>query len=230
MTEPGDGHGLYGSTGFSWSGVADQISDSDWGSSDDRPPPEPISLDPEHGTAAPETEQSTVPDASAVGGKHRRKRGAVAYEGKVRSVFSGLIKATAKHEGTAPDSAAMILYSPKIAQAFGDLAAEDPRIARGIDILMEGDSPYLIAAMALAPLLFQVARNHEPVLEPQARGFRIPLLMKKPFRFPIKIGVRLGFFRNWTYEPASIARHVFGNQEVQEAFKRQDITVAWRDK
>lgn len=217
-----------GSTGFDFSRIEDQLSDAEWGESSNDPDAPPVTLEPEAVPPEP-TDDYVTPDASAVGGKHRRPRGAIAYEGKLRSIFATAIKSTAQHPNTVPDSAALILYSPKVAQKLGDLAAQNERLANGIDMIMEGtDNPVLAAAVAIAPLVFQLARNHEPVLEPRARGFRIPLLMKKPFRLPIKLGIRLGVFRNATFEPSSIADTVFGDPAVLAAFAKQDIKVAWR--
>lgn len=226
--------GILGGTGFDWGGLDEQLQDADWGGGTERPDPEPISLEPEsepgeHVQPDAAGEPYTEPDATAVGGATRRPRGAAAYERKIRGLFATAIKATAQHPATVPDSAALILYSPKVAQTVGELAATDPRIARGIDMLTEGtENPYLSAALALAPLAFQLARNHEPVLEPKTRGFRIPFLMRQPFRLPIKLGIRLGALRNMTHEPSSIAEHVFGNAQVRAAFERQDVKIAWR--
>lgn len=170
----------------------------------------------------------TEPDPNAIGGKERRARGVATYERKLRSIFAKAIKATAQRESTVPDSAALILYSPAIAKAGADLAAHDPRIARGVDMLFDGvENPYLNTVAALLPLFAQTVRNHEPVLEPKVRGLRVPLLGWR-IPIPFKIGVKIPWLRVWSDEPTSVADHVFSSLLVQQRFQDQGVPIAWR--
>lgn len=228
--------GIAGGTGYDWNAAqfADQLDDSEFVGQGDPTfggPAEPISLDPE--PEIPDTSPADDPgyvhaDASTIGGSPRRQRGAAAYERKLRAIFATGIKITAQRPSTVPDSAALIIYSPKVAKTVGELAASDPRIARGIDVLFDGtNSPWLNAAVALAPLASQMIRNHEPVLEPRSRGLKVPFT-RITFNFPFKLGIKLGILRNVTNEPQSFADWVFSQPEVQEAFKRQEVPLAWR--
>src|SRR5215831_13481509 len=96
-------------------------------------------------------------------------RGPVAkrYEKKIKTVLNFIFKQAVAHDAGVPDAAAIIMYGPPFAEKWGDLAEHDKRIRRGIDMLLEGsENPYLAAAVATAPLLLQLYRNHEQVLSP----------------------------------------------------------------
>lgn len=212
-------------------GLADQINDDEFIGSvgNTRQEADPIVLGPEGDIPGIDDDEIGEPDASVItGGKASRPRGAATYERKLRRVFAFAIKLTAQRPSTAPDSAALILMSPKVAQTVGELAATEPRIARGIDMLFEGtDSPYLNAIIAIMPLTAQIARNHEPILEPKSRGIKIPIL-NRHIGLPFKIGLRLPWLRNVTSEPSSLADHVFGHPAVQEVFRKQQVPIGWR--
>jgi hypothetical protein len=219
-----------GSHGFDWNAaeIHDTLDSGDFGQSEGREP-DPITLEPESDIPSA-GEAVLTPDASTVGGKGTRTRGAAGYEKKLRKIFATAIKITAQRESTAPDAAALIMMSPKVAQSGGDLAAVDARFARGIDMLFDGsENPYLNFAVAMLPLAAQIARNHEPTLEPKSRGIRIPILNRR-ISIPFKLGIRIGALRSVTNEPRSIADYVLNDPAVREAFAKQEVPVAWNNR
>lgn len=175
----------------------------------------------------------TEPDPS-VAQEKKRSRKAQAYEAQVNGLISSWFKASVGRPGTVADAAALSLYGPNFAEKTGDLAAHDPRIAKFIDVF-NGDiasNPYLAAVAAGLPLALQLIRNHEPVLEPQSRLFRIPFSKSKkhPNGRTLKLskfGIRLGFFRHQTDDPQRLYDYVFTQSAAMMAtMKAQEITVA----
>jgi len=174
----------------------------------------------------PQLEREDV-DASML---EPRKRTPTArkYERKVAGVFSIAVKVTAAQQSTLADSAALLLHGPDISQKMGDLAADNARVARIIDMITDQtENPATAVIMASAPLILQLIRNHEPVVEKEhakpARQWKIPLTKKVVrFRVGIKLGKRL---KNMTNEPVALQRHVFSNPEIQAALKKQGINV-----
>lgn len=154
-----------------------------------------------------------------------RKRGAVGYEKKVTSLLQTLTQVMVNSENTIPDSAALVMYGPKVATAWGDLAANDANIARAIDWLTEGtENPYLSAIVATAPLALQILRNHEPAAELSDRkGIKIPFTGK---RYKPKFTIKLGKLRNVTHDPDTLVSHVFGNPNIQAAMAKNGIDVS----
>lgn len=165
--------------------------------------------------------------------KGRRKAGAQGYEDKIKKAVRAATDFTIQTEPLVPDAAALIMYGPQLATAGGNWAAEDKRVARVIDFFAE-DSPIDSAALGFiavaAPLLLQIVRNHEPVLEPAPRGFRIPFAKDKQgnprrFRFPFKIGIKLGGLRGMTNEPSGMVRQAL-TPEIVELFTARGIEPA----
>jgi hypothetical protein len=157
-----------------------------------------------------------------------RKRNAATYEKKVNGLLQVPLRFAIQHEATLPDAAALLMEGPKIGRAFGDWAAEDERIARSIDWLTSGsDNPAAAAMLALAPLVFQIIRNHEPQLETQSRGIRLPGKDKngEPRRLRFRFGVKLGRLRPLTNDPDKLARHVFTNPKMRAALEKNGIVV-----
>lgn len=172
-----------------------------------------------------QAESFDEPDTSIIKGQ-RRKNGAAGYEKKTASILSFLTKLAVQRPGLQADAAAFIMHAPTVAEKVGDLAAVDDKIARGIDFLTEGtESPYLAAMIAVSPLLLQLMRNHEPVLEPAPRGFRIPF-SKRRIRIPFKFGIRLGGLKAMTNDPDKLASYVLSHPKVLAAFEKQGINVA----
>lgn len=168
------------------------------------------------------------PDASVLG-RPKPPRGALAYQKKARSLVSLATKLTLGNPRTLPDSAALVMYGPDLADKAGLLAVHDANFARAIDMLTEGaENPYLAMTMAAAPLVFQLIRNHEPIMEPQSRGLPLPFLKDaggQPRRLRIKFGVKLGMFRNLTHAPDLLTTHVFNDPNIQAALIAQGVNL-----
>jgi hypothetical protein len=163
---------------------------------------------------------------------HTRPRGAVGYQRRIHNaVFKPAFEMAAQHPDTIADSAAIIVYGPKLTAKIGDLAASNEHVASMVNFLDEGTSnPMGAAIVAALPLIMQLIRNHEPVLEPAPRGFKIPFMKHKdgsPRRFQIKwkIGIRLGKLRNRTYDPVELENFVFDNPDVKAQLDKRKLIV-----
>jgi len=182
-------------------------------------------IEPDEPTTEAITPEFDEPDKNLLQEK-KRSRTAKEYEKKLRELSNVAFRATVNHPATLPDAAAIIMYAPQIAEKWGDLADADARVKRGIDMITDGtENPYAAAILSTLPLVMQFVRNHEPVLEPQARGIRIPFTKRViPFRF--KLGIKLGKLRNMTEDPANLMTHVFENSDIKTALEKQGIKVA----
>lgn len=166
------------------------------------------------------------PDASLLD-KPKRAPKAVTYEKRIRKAEGIYIQACLRRPATVPDAATMLIYGPNFAEKWGDLAAGDKRIQRAVDLLGDAtDSPLLAAIAATTPLLLQLARNHEPVLQPAPRQFTVPLLRgrKLGVRLP-KFGIKLGFMRNVAHDPDELTVKVLSNPDVQERLAKLGIRL-----
>jgi hypothetical protein len=167
-------------------------------------------------------------------------RGPVAkkYEKKVKTVLNVVFRQTVARESTVPDAAAILMYGPQFAEKAGDLANKDPRARRAIDMLTEGsDNVYLAFGIAAVPLVLQLWRNHEEILNPKGaveavresrkrakerepKRIRIPFTKRQiEFRFQFK----LPSLRNLTNEPDALAAHVFSNPDIILAMQKAGI-------
>lgn len=189
-----------------------------------------VSLEPPEPT--PPRVPFDEPDSRVVR-EPRRKNGSGHYEQQLAAINRAAIKTLAKREETLPDAAILLLQGPDFCKAWGNAAAEHDKIARAIEWLAEPtDNPLLLAIFATAPIVLQMFRNHEPMLQPKPRGFRVPFLKDKDgnrrvIRLP-KIGIRLDNIPGYeaaTNEPSWLVRHVFGNADVQKELKKQGIDV-----
>lgn len=154
------------------------------------------------------------------------KRGRIAkqYEKKTKTFLNVGFRMAVSHPATVPDAAALLMLGPDICEKTGDLAAHDVRVRKAIDFLTEGaDNPYLALGMAIAPLFFQVVRNHEPVMEPATRGIKVPFTKK---RLNLRFGVKLGKLRNFTNDPNALVSHAFSDPAVKAKLAEQGITIA----
>lgn len=167
------------------------------------------------------------PDAGVITDK---KQSIIAkrYEKKARGLLSTGFKLTVEHPATVADSAAILFYAPRVAKAAGDLADANPRARQVLDFLTEG-SENAAAAMAIAamPLMLQLIRNHEPVLEPQPRGIKIPFTQRR-INIRWKFGIRLGNLRAMTNDPNVMMNTAFSDPEVMAVIQKQGINVATR--
>ncbi len=156
--------------------------------------------------------------------EERQSRKAKEYETKTLKLLNSAMRVTADDPRTVADAAILILKGKPFAAAMGTLAEEDKRAAKMVDFFTEGTSnPYAAVFAAAAPILLQVVRNHEPVLEPQHRGFHIPFT-KRTIKF--RFGIKLGKIRALTHEPRVVESWVFDNPEVKARMEKLEITVA----
>jgi hypothetical protein len=180
----------------------------------------------------PEDDSDNVVVDAAFIKQPTRPRGAVGYQRRIhRAVFKPAFELTAQHPDTIADSAAIIVYGPKLTAKIGDLAATDTRVASMVNFLDEGTSNPLGAALVAAlPLVMQLIRNHEPVLEPAPRGFKIPFLKHRdgtPRRFELKwkVGIKLGKLRNRTYDPVQLENFVFDNPDIKAQLAKRKLII-----
>lgn len=166
------------------------------------------------------------PDASLADPKTRSPK-AVKYEKKARSVFRFAFWTTVQHPKTQPDAATILMHGPKVAEAFGDLAAQNPAIARAIDMMDETtDNATLAMLMVAVPFVAQLLRNHESeVAEVEPRSVRIPFT-KRSIR--IRFKVRLKRLRAMTNEPKELTSYVFSNPAIVEKLRKQGVGVRVR--
>lgn len=156
------------------------------------------------------TEDIDTPDDFLKG--QPRPRGAIQYEKKIKRIEVSFMRYTIQNPKTVADAAALITYGAQVAKAGGDLAAKDKRFANAVDFLSEGaGNPYLEFGMAVGVMAMQIMRNHEPVVEKEAKH-SIKLFGRK---FGLRIRIKLGRFRRLTQEPAQFTASVLGNEEVQ---------------
>lgn len=169
-----------------------------------------------------EDEKPDEPDASLIE-KRKRKPGAEQYEKKARNLFRFAFLNAVRHPATVPDAATVLMYGPDVAEAFGDLAAENEWVKRAIDMMNETtDNAALAMFIATVPFIMQLIRNHEPAVEAEPKGIRIPFI-KRTVR--IKFNLKLKRFRAMTHEPAAITNYVFANPKVQEKLVKQGIII-----
>lgn len=168
-----------------------------------------------------------------VANERKRSAKAKAYEAQVNAIVSAWFKASVGKPGMVADAAALSLYGPNLAEKTGDLAAHDPRIGKFIDALNGGvENPYLAMIAAALPLALQLIRNHEPILEPNPRTFRIPFskTKKNPNGRSLgikKFGIKLGVFRHQTDDPERLYKYVFEESSaMRAAMEQQGITIA----
>lgn len=214
-------------TAFDWVGAAspvDEPGDSYEDLTSYRPGEAPTDL-LSPGDAPADAVEPEYPDASFVTSK-RTARGAKKYQDQVKALMNIAIRSTAEHPATVADSAALLMYGPKLTVEMGNLAVKSDRVAAMLDMLDGGvENPYVAVYIAAAPLLLQMIRNHEPVLEPARRTIKIPFI-KREIPIPIKVGIRLGGLRAATHDPRTFAHHIFDQPDVQARMTKEKINVA----
>lgn len=167
------------------------------------------------------------PDASLLDERKRKPR-AKEYERKAKGLFSIAVKITVTNEPTIADSAALLMHGPNVAEKMGDLAAENERFARMLDILTEQtENPTTALIVAAMPLALQVMRNHEDALADSParaeRSIRLPFTKRRlRLRFKLRLPKRA---RSLTTDPMQLSAHVFTNEQIQEALRKQGINV-----
>lgn len=176
---------------------------------------------------APEWTDESTPSGPTVNPEFvdppKRPRKATQYEDKVGESLRAATLSLIANPYTVADAAALLATGPAIAEAWGDLAAVDPRVARGIDWLDQGVSnPYLAAAVATAPLILQVFRNHVPDLEPIAE---VPIPGTKR-RMKLRYRIRIDRLDKVTQDPGELVAATF-TPEVREHIKNENrVSVA----
>jgi hypothetical protein len=179
------------------------------------------------------------PNADFVTKGSRRNATALMYEKKSRKFLNSLFRQAVAHEATVPDAAAIIMYGPEFSEKLGDLAAVDPRVRRGIDMVTGGtENPYLAFAFAAAPFILQVYRNHESGLAPSAivnqvktsraqakerpvRQFRIPFTKRT---IGIRFKLHFPLMANLTNDPDALSQYVFSQEAVLASLEKAGIT------
>jgi hypothetical protein len=82
------------------------------------------------------------------------------YEKRVQSMMkAGMVMSLNNHDW--PDAATFLKHGPGFAKAAGNLAAEDERAARIVDMMTAPDSPYIMFVMVAIPMIAQLTRNHQ---------------------------------------------------------------------
>jgi hypothetical protein len=164
-----------------------------------------------------------LPNPSLITGKTHSPK-SKAYQRKMNGALGTAFRLSASHPHTLADSAALLMYGPDLSVAVGDLAAENDRVARAVDMLSDTSDNTTAAVLLVAvPFLLQIIRNHEPVLEPAQRGLRIPFTQR---RLRFKFGIKLGRLRNMTNDPKALTDHVYTNPDIKAALAKQGIRVA----
>lgn len=151
-----------------------------------------------------------------------------------------------------PDAAAVLWYGPAIATATGHIADTSDRARNLLDIVTAPNSPWVALAMSVMPLIAQVARNHESVLDEMPKRFamgrraraaraqaRATEAEKTPPRFTLKIGkrrfpVRFQFspwrmmtngIRAQTVDPLVVTSRVFTNKDLIHELRRMGFNI-----
>jgi hypothetical protein len=161
----------------------------------------------------------------------KRPRGAVGYQKKIHDgILSPLFQLAVQNEHTIADSAAILLYGPKLETKLGDLAATSDPVARAVNFITDGtENPAAAAMIAAFPLILQVIRNHEPQLEVKPRGLWTPFKGKdgKRRRISFKFGIKLGRVRNVTHDPEKFTHSVFTNPSILAALEKEGMQIAY---
>jgi hypothetical protein len=157
--------------------------------------------------------------------KPRRKPHAKEYENKIRGLLLVSTQMGLQSPNTVADACTIIVHGPKFAQTWGDLAAENDKIATAIDFLTKpSDSATTAAILATLPFALQLIRNHEPVAE-APRTIRIPIIKRE---FKIKFNVKLGRLRNMTLDPDELTNATLSIPEISAAINKWGLQVAQR--
>ena len=156
----------------------------------------------------------------------KRSRKAKEYENKTADILRFAMQMTVTSERTVTDAAALLTYGAQVAEKVGDLAEQDPRVARMIDFINGGtENAYLNVAMVAMPLVLQVIRNHEPEKITAETTKTFTLFKRWTIKIPFRIKLRNKFFRNLTHEPKELYTATFV-PEVVQALQAQGVNVA----
>jgi hypothetical protein len=158
-----------------------------------------------------------------------RTKRAKEYEKKTNGILNQIMRICLAKENTVADGAAIINYGEAFSSKMGDLADQDERVRRGIDLITSGtENPYIALLFAAIPLGAQILRNHEQTEVRTERHIRIPFTKKTiriPFKFRIKLGPRV---RSMTASPDRLIAATLMNPEIMQALAEENIYVAWK--
>jgi hypothetical protein len=172
------------------------------------------------------------------------------YERRVASMMkAGLVMSLQNHAWA--DAATFLKHGPGVATAAGNLAAEDARAAKIIEMLTAPESPYVMFALVAMPFVGQLFRNHQDEAKHVATTWRerraerktekregvkpnrSPItvhLFKREFKVPIRFRVKMPNFRNMlkaftvpTQYPNEIITEVFNDVSVIRALHKMGI-------
>jgi hypothetical protein len=170
------------------------------------------------------------------------------YEKRVQSMMkAGLVMSLNNHQW--PDAATFLKHGPGFAKASGNLAAEDARAARLVEMMTAPDSPYVMFAMVAIPMVAQLFRNHAPDIEKaaatsrerraarkaakreaRATGFKAstpPItvrIFKREFKIPIRFRVKLPNLK--TVFSSFLAPTQYPNEIAAEVFNDPAVIKA----
>lgn len=173
----------------------------------------------------PKVEFHDVP-TSVAAAPERTKR-AEEYERKITDVLSQIMRMCAANESTVADAATLIQHGPALASKAGDLADQDARVRKAVDMITSGtENPYIALGLATLPLVAQIMRNHETGDVSKRIHLRIPFT-KRSFKLPFKLRLSNPFVRSLTVPPDHITNATFGNPDIRNALAQQGIDLAW---
>jgi len=158
-----------------------------------------------------------------------RTKRAEEYEKKTNGIFNFIMQQCLASSNTVADGAAIIQYGEPFASKLGDLADQNDKVRRGIDLITSGtENPYLALVAAALPLAAQILRNHENTELTTERYIRIPFT-KRQFRIPFKLKIRISpRVRAMTAPPENLMMATFMNPEIAAALEKMQIPVAWQ--
>lgn len=216
--------------------------------------PDPDDEDPEDLDAWSKEDWSNLFDAPNYSDFIRTKPNSNAkkYEARVASLMkAGLIGSL--NAQNYPDAATFLKHGPGFSKAAGNLAAEDPRFAAMVEMLTAPESPYVMFALAVTPLVSQLLRNHRSEIQEagstlrekraqrkaeKKAGIKQPSvvkpvkfkLFKREWTIPIKVRIKLPNFKNVfraflapTQHPSAITNEVLGDPRVQAELRKMGI-------
>jgi hypothetical protein len=166
----------------------------------------------------PDEPDGALADPKPQGVKSRK------YEKKMRDLFKTGFHITVRNKRTQADAATILMYGPDLSKAVGDLAEQEPWVAKAIDMLTETtDNAAMALVMAAVPFITQVVRNHEPVADIESRGIKVPFtkrVIHLRFNFPLWKRLRI-----YSHEPEALKFHVFNNESVAEKMRAQGLKI-----
>ncbi len=176
--------------------------------------------------ASENNRRSRTPKDTIIRHEVKRPQTAIDYEDKVKSFLHTALKSTAGDEKTVADAAAIIRYGPDFAEAAGDLAEQDARVKKAIDLISAPDNPYVALAVASIPFAVQLMRNHESDNQVESRELKVPFFKRK-FRLRFRLRLKNKWLRAISSDPKVLARDVFSDQTITKALKDEGIDIAY---